>query len=1102
MSASRGPARQPAILACLLLLTSGCAFVAPRFPQNVQASFARDEMHKLTTRSMELYYPVHLRTTALRVAARMESCVDRLRSDAWSQTERKRVLVYLTSADFNNAYVQSEFASTPQQMVLPQHMTLEQFNLLGLGETDIGDVACHESVHYVQMQQVGGVWSALNLVTGGLFQPNIFTESWFLEGLATYYEGRLGKATGRPYSPVWRGWWEGAVQAKRGELNAGYLSPENRALDPFGGNYLSGMHFVEYLARTYGEKRLWKLVDEQGSSLFPPIAVTLRFKRVYGKDIGSLFSEYEESLQKNLQVRERPATQAVLVPDAGYFARLAANPQDGSTALLSVGREQITRLTVRDRDGRERFSRALVQLFPGRRWVVASPSLVSGMTFSRDGAWLYLVSADVDSVGSYTAKLWRVDARTGDVVRLWDGLEGMGGDVTEDGRGYVFVEVRGDVANLVRLDLESGQRERLTDFRAHTALGPPASSPDGGQWVFPMEGTEGWDLVLREPDGSLRWLTRDGLFNYSPRWLDADHLAFLRESEGRLQVHVMTVSTRRIERVTDAPHLTLDVASVGGDSVVFLNRDGTSFTVDRAPLTEALAALRAPPVTAVAATGTPGADSASVRPVSPPLDAALSAPGDSVAGAPVGMASGTGARAAIANADAGAPGAVPPEATSSPSSPYAQGTASPPPDAQDDFATFPGQPPAPADASTQGPQVATPIPEPVAPPPLPVDPAHDLEAPVASPPSASREVEVLSDKPYSPLEGFFIPNYRVPYFYTVPNDVDNEDPYLAAGVSIAGQDRLGFHAYALTLTYDTKEKQPSVSFAYGNAQLSPFYIQVSGARLRESDRTDLQATAFATRAFWTTPVSFGLLALDRRFDATDRRPAITTRLIGPEVAASYFAGEGTSYGGTQRGLGLSVSGGLFPQAFAGDATVGDVRLGVDGYLGGLPFTGKDNLMLSVTGRALPGAPDGLLEVGGLLPGQAFFINRDSTSDGGLPLRLQPGLAFSEYLRGYEDHTFRARNVLIANARYRYRFIIDYGWASTLWVLPSLFISQFELEGFGAIARTDNRANHGAVGGSATLRLTMGQAYALAFFYQYAHRFESGFGDLHIVGMTF
>ena len=89
--------------ACLLLLLSGCAFVTPRFPQEVQASFARDEMRKLSTRSLELYYPAHLRPTALRIAARSEDCVERLRGHAVDKRPRARVLAYLPSATFNNA---------------------------------------------------------------------------------------------------------------------------------------------------------------------------------------------------------------------------------------------------------------------------------------------------------------------------------------------------------------------------------------------------------------------------------------------------------------------------------------------------------------------------------------------------------------------------------------------------------------------------------------------------------------------------------------------------------------------------------------------------------------------------------------------------------------------------------------------------------------------------------------------------------------------------------------------------------------------------------------------------------------------------------------
>ncbi|HZI09968.1 MAG TPA: hypothetical protein VE153_06200 [Myxococcus sp.] len=1026
-------------------------------------------MRKLTTGALELYYPAHLKGPALRMAARLEGCVARLRGQTASRVEQPRLLVYLTSANFNNAYVVPDFASIPQQMVLPVHVSLELFHLFGLGEVAIGDVACHEAVHYVQLQQTRGLWGFLNTITGGLFQPNSFTESWFLEGLATYYEGRFEKDTGRPHSPVWRGWYESVVQAKGGGLDPGYLSPEHRALDPFGGNYLVGMHFVEYLAGKYGEEKLWKLVDEQASSILPPLAVTLRFKRVYGRDIGSLFDEYQESLKPARVARERPASQQVWLKDAGYFSRLAVHGQSGVSALLAVGREESSRLTVREPDGKVRFERPLVELWPGRDWVLGSPSLVSGMSFSRDGAWLYLVMADVNAETSFTARLWRVDARTGDVTRTWDGVQGMGGSVTPEGSAYVYVEIQDDTANLMRLELETGRKEALTRFDAGMPVAPPDISPDGQRMVFPMGGKLGWDLVLREADGSLRWLTRDGFFNYSPRWLDGERIVFLREHEGRLQAHVMTVATREVTRITDAPHLVMDVSPLGTDQVAFLNRDGTGFTLDRAPVAP-VAQPEAPAAPEVPARAEAEAPAPPLVPATPEVPAQAAAP------AP-----------APATPEAPAPATATPEAPAQPA-----------PDSQ--YARFPGDPTPPAPARDA--------------PPPPESPAAPVDAPVAV--AAQEEpvgvlgadpgtsLPVTSDEPYSTLEGFFIPEFRLPYLLFASDAVegtDDTETRVTAGVALAGQDRLGFHGYALTLTYDSTQDAPNVSLAYGNALLAPWYLQVSGARIVDGPRTDLQATAFGSRTFWTTPVTVGLLALRREYEPYEQVPGgLVTRLIGPEVSASYFAGDSTSYGGTQRGFGVTGAAGVYPGAFFRDSTMGDLRLGLDGFLGGLPFTGRDNLHLTAVGRFLPGSPDGLLEVGGISAGQVWYSNRRSRQTAPLPLELQPGVAFSEYVRGLEDFTVLARSALIGTATYRYRQPIDYGWASTLWLLPSLFISDFEVEGFGTLARTDLRENFRAVGGSASLHLTLGQAIPLSFFYQYAYRFDRGLGHLHLVGL--
>jgi hypothetical protein len=978
------------LLTLLLLgLTTGCAFVSPRFPQNIQASFVRDDMRKLTTRSLELYYPAPMRSDALRIAARVEDCVDRLRQHTPSPRERKRVLAYLTSADFNNAYVQSSVASLPQQMVLPGHMTLELFHLMGLGAAELGDVGCHEAVHYVQMQQVDGLWGAVNTVTGGFFQPNVFTESWFLEGLATYYEGQLGREVGRPHSPVWRGWFEAMAQENGGHLHPGHMHPGHREALPFGGNYLTGSYFVAWLARTYGEDKLWKLVDAQGSSIFSPFGVTLRFQHVYGRDIGSLFEQFSQAQVRDLKPRTRPGTQQVLQPSVGYFARMTASPADGAVAVVSEERTQPTRLTVYERDGRVRFQRGLTQYIPGRPWIITDPLAMSGLSFTADGASLFLVVADLDAESSYLARLWQVDARTGDVVRTWEGLQGMGGSVTPDGQAYVYVRMQGNTANLVRLDLARGEHTPLTRSEGHQSFGPPAVSPDGTRLAFPVFTAGGWNLMLREPDGTLRPLTQDGDFNYAPRWLDADRLIFLREYEGRWQVALLDVATGAVERLTDAPHLVMDAAPQGEGYVAFLNREGVGFSLDRAPV------------------------------------------------APLA----TGATAA--------PERTPPAAGEAP---------------------------------------AAPTPEPVPP-----------------------TLELLSDTAYSPLDGLFSPVLHLPYAYALPTDT-TAGFGVYAGLSLAGQDRLGFHQYALNLEFEFLERQPSLSLSYGNSLLAPWYLQASVSRTHGTDARALQGVLSASRRFWTTPVFFSLLALRQDwFDSFDTPGGVSTSLFGTEVGTSYFAGESTPVGGTQWGLGLSLSLGAYPAAFVNTSAsltdtraFGDARAEVDVYLPGLPLLTQDSLQLSVVGRTLPGAPRGLLQVGGIQLGQPLYVRRreeDPRSARNLPRQLQPGAAFAESLRGYEDFALSARNALIGGVLYRHFFIIDRGWASTLWLGPSFFIEEVELQGFASWARTDLRADHRAAGGAVFLRTTLGQSASLSLFYQYAARFDDGLGPLHLVGLA-
>ena len=88
--------------------------------------------------------------------------------------------------------------------------------------------------------------------------------------------------------------------------------------------------------------------------------------------------------------------------------------------------------------------------------------------------------------------------------------------------------------------------------------------------------------------------------------------------------------------------------------------------------------------------------------------------------------------------------------------------------------------------------------------------------------------------------------------------------------------------------------------------------------------------------------------------------------------------------------------------------------------------------------------------------------------------------FSESLRGFEDLPLSVtRGVAFGEATYHYPFIIDHGWASTLWILPSLFVRQLDLELFASAAQgPESRVygageRHEAAGGFLSLRTVFG-----------------------------
>jgi hypothetical protein len=521
----------------------------------------------------------------------------------------------------------------------------------------------------------------------------------------------------------------------------------------------------------------------------------------------------------------------------------------------------------------------------------------------------------------------------------------------------------------------------------------------------------------------------------------------LHEVEGRTQAVRIDVATGQLTVLSDAPFVVLDPVPLPGNRVAFVNREGWGWTLDTLP-------------TAVA----------SLPPASTPPAAGLPSPD----------------------------GSTPPDGAAS--------------------STAPGQ----SSTSTSGPSSAGAEALPAVSPASGAPPSGSAAPPLAAPapPTDGPDVPILRDGPYHALDQFFLPTLRGPFVLFGSRDrYGGSQTTVYSGISLQGSDRLGLHQYAINLGYETSDPGPTFSVAYGNYQLAPVFIAAGFARSAEpavrdvGDNSlvpsvvDMSGILSASRTFWTTPVSLNFFGIHRKEGLPEGPENVD--LIGPGLSSAWSATESTPYAGTRLGIALTGSAQLFARAFGSDYTFADLRATFAGYTP-LPFWARHTLQLTLRGRALVGAPARLLRVGGQTMGVLQVQSQDDKSQAGSGITVFPDITFREPLRGYEDATIRANQVVIAGARYRAPFILDWGWSSFLWVLPSFFIREIDAELFGEWAHTWTSAgsvgpaytaDHRTVGGALFVRTLWGGAVPLSFYFQAAVRPDDGLTPLYLFGIS-
>jgi TolB protein len=119
-----------------------------------------------------------------------------------------------------------------------------------------------------------------------------------------------------------------------------------------------------------------------------------------------------------------------------------------------------------------------------------------------------------------------------------------------DGNQIAYVSFESTRPAIYRHELDTGQRERLTNFKGLN--GAPAWSPDGNSLAMVLSRDGSPDLyILDMASRKFRRLTRHYAIETEPAWLpDGRSLMFTSDRGGRPQIYRIDVVTERTERVT------------------------------------------------------------------------------------------------------------------------------------------------------------------------------------------------------------------------------------------------------------------------------------------------------------------------------------------------------------------------------------------------------------------------------------------------------------------------------------------------------------------------------------------------------------------------
>ncbi len=168
-------------------------------------------------------------------------------------------------------------------------------------------LSVHEFTHIAHMTRTNGVPRYFTSIFGSLFQPNMYSSGWVIEGITVYSESKISPYEGRLNDGFFDSYISTCIAEKK---FPDIIDATNEPLSfPYGKMYLYGGELFDFLAEQYGEERFKKFFSTYGSypwapvsAIFPGLGLDIAAKKVYGKSFPALFKEWTKHSATNNSV--------------------------------------------------------------------------------------------------------------------------------------------------------------------------------------------------------------------------------------------------------------------------------------------------------------------------------------------------------------------------------------------------------------------------------------------------------------------------------------------------------------------------------------------------------------------------------------------------------------------------------------------------------------------------------------------------------------------------------------------------------------------------------------------------------------------------------